>query len=203
MDLIERETHRARKGEPARIVAKMNSIVEPAVIRALYEASQAGVEIDLLVRGICCLRAGVPGMSDRIRVTSVVDRFLEHSRVFSFGAGDRAEVFIASADWMPRNFHRRIEVLAPVEDPVLRARLLDEVLGLGLRDNVKARRLMPDGTYVPVEAHGPELRSQTAQAEAVRRTSDPKSEPLIRHVAAPPEAPAPEAPRPPVAATGS
>ncbi|MEO6952197.1 MAG: polyphosphate kinase 1, partial [Polyangia bacterium] len=180
IELIERETARARKGEPARIIAKMNAVVEPAVIRALYEASQAGVDIDLLVRGICCLRAGVPGMSERIRVTSIVDRFLEHSRVFAFGAGDKADVYIASADWMPRNFHRRIEVLTPIEDPALKARLLDEVLGIALRDNVKARRLQPDGSYKLVETIGPEVRSQQVLADLARRANDPKSEPLIR-----------------------
>jgi polyphosphate kinase len=204
LELIDREAQRAKKGEPARIIAKMNAIVEPTVIRALYDASQAGVEIDLLVRGICCLRAGVPGLSDRIRVISIVDRFLEHSRVFAFGTGERTEVFIASADWMPRNFHRRIEVLAPVEDPPLKARLLEEVLGLGLRDNQKARRLQPDGTYLSVEQAGPEVRSQMVLIEGARRGSDPKSEPLIRHVAAPAaEAPAAEPPRAPVVAVGT
>ena len=204
LDLIEKEAQRAKKGEPARIIAKMNSIVEPTVIRALYDASQAGVEIDLLVRGICCLRAGVPGLSDRIRVTTIVDRFLEHSRVFAFGTGERTEVFIASADWMPRNFHRRIEVLAPIEEPALKARLLEEALGIGLRDNVKARRLQPDGTYLVVETNGPEVRSQYVLLDAARRGNDPKSEPLIRHVAAPAPEPAPaEPPRPVVAAVGS
>jgi polyphosphate kinase len=204
VELIERETQRAKKGEPARIIAKMNALVEPTVIRALYDASQAGVDVDLLVRGICCLRAGVPGLSERIRVISIVDRFLEHSRVFAFGAGERAEVFIASSDWMPRNFHRRIEVMAPVEDPALRTRLLEEVLGLGLRDNVKARQLMPDGSYKLVSAHGPEVRSQVVLLDAARRASDPsKNEPLIRHVAAPTvsEAPITEPPRPAVAAS--
>ena len=196
LELIERETARAKKGEPARIIAKMNAVVEPAVIRALYEASQAGVEIDLLVRGICCLRAGVPGMSERIRVTSIVDRFLEHSRVFAFGAGERAELYISSADWMPRNFHRRIEVLTPIEDPALKARLLDEVLGIALRDNVKARRLQPDGRYKVVETVGPEVRSQQVLADLARRANDPKSEPLIRHVAAPATPATPEPPRP-------
>src|SRR5688500_6055183 len=123
----------------------MNALVDPVLIRALYAASQAGVEIDLLVRGICCLRPGLPEVSERIRVTSVVDRFFEHSRAFAFGVGDRAQVYAASADWMPRNFLRRVEVMFPVEEPRAKQRVLEEVLGLGLRDNVKASRLRVDG----------------------------------------------------------
>jgi polyphosphate kinase len=196
IQLIEREAARARRGEPARIAAKMNALVDPTVIRALYGASCAGVEIDLVVRGICCLRPGVPGTSERIRVVSVVDRFLEHSRVFAFGAGADAEVYLSSADWMPRNFVRRIEVLCPVEDAALRARLLDEVLGAALADNVKARRLQSDGSYVPVGADGrAAFRSQAALLDGARRAAEGKrSEPLIRHVAAPAPAPTP-APR--------
>src|SRR5262249_24875876 len=152
IELIGREAARAKKGEPARIVAKMNALVDPDVIRALYEASNAGVDIDLLERGICCLRPGLAGVSERIRLLSVVDRFLEHSRVFAFGTGERTEVYMSSADWMPRNFHRRIEVMCPVEDPALRQRLLDEVLGTALRDNAKARRLLVDGGYVMADA---------------------------------------------------
>ncbi len=167
---IEREAERARLGEPARIVAKMNALVDPATIRALYAASQAGVEIDLIVRGICCLRPGVPGLSERIRVTSVVDRFLEQSRVFWFGVGERAEVWISSADWMPRNFVRRIEIMCPVEDPVSRRRLWDDVIGAALRDNVKSRRLQPDGSYLSVEAANPRVRSQAALLEGARIT---------------------------------
>jgi len=129
ISLIDREADLARKGEPARIAGKMNALVDPQVIQALYRASQAGVEVDLVVRGICCLRPGLPGVSDRIRVTSIVDRFLEHSRVRVFGVGDRREVYLSSADWMPRNFHRRVEVMCPVRDPQARARLLDEVVG--------------------------------------------------------------------------
>ncbi len=187
LELIDRETQRARRGEPARIIAKMNSLAEAQVIRALYAASQAGVEIDLLVRGICCLRPGVAGVSERIRVYSVVDRFLEHSRVFAFGAGTQTEVYLSSADWMSRNFHRRIEVMFPVEDPAIRARLLDEVLGVALKDNVKARQLLVDGNYVPVMANGvPPVRSQTLLLEAARRASELKaSDPMLRHVAAP------------------
>ena len=184
--LIQREADKARRGEPARILAKMNSLVDPTVIRALYAASQAGVEIDLLVRGICCLRPGVPGVSERIRVSSVVDRFLEHSRLFAFGAGPNPEVWMSSADWMPRNFLRRIEVMFPVEDPVIRQRLLDEVLGVALKDNVKARRLQVDGTYAPVGGEGTPLRSQAVLMDLARRTSqDPKPLEALRHATAP------------------
>src|SRR5262249_47003921 len=169
--LIQRETDQARKGEPAQIVAKMNALVDPVVIRALYAASQAGVDIHLLVRGICCLRPGVPAVSERIRVTSVVDRVLEHSRVFAFGVGARTEVYLSSADWMPRNFHRRVEVMFPVEDEAIRTRLLDEVLGAYAQDNVKARRLLVDGRYVPLEINGaPSFRSQLILLEAAKQS---------------------------------
>jgi polyphosphate kinase len=185
-ELIDREAARARAGEPARIIAKMNALVDPVVIRRLYAASQAGVEIDLLVRGICCLRPGVPGVSERIRVTSIVGRFLEHSRVFAFGAGDRAEVYLSSADWMPRNFIRRIEAMFPVEAPELRARLLNEVLGTALQDNVKAHRLMADGSYVRVPTTEPPVRSQMVLLEVARRAAQIRVvEPVIRHAAAP------------------
>jgi polyphosphate kinase len=198
LELIERETQRAKKGEPARIVGKMNALVDPVVIRALYGASQAGVEIDLLVRGICCLRPGVPGVSERIRVLSVVDRFLEHTRAFAFGAGANTDVFISSADWMPRNFHRRVEVLAPVEDPALKARVLDEVLGLGLKDNVKARQLTSDGNYLPIplQLDGQTVRSQAVLLELARRAGAGGPEPVLRHVASPVEK-APGLPAPP------
>jgi polyphosphate kinase len=186
IELIDREAARAARGEPARIVAKMNALVDPQTIRALYAASQAGVEIDLIVRGICCLRPGLPGVSERIRVTSVVDRFLEHSRVSAFGAGDRTEVYISSADWMPRNFVRRIEVMCPVQDATLRTRLLEEVLREGLRDNVKARRLSVDGSYAPIEAPptAPRVRSQMVLLESARRTAEVASPaPSLRPVA--------------------
>ncbi len=186
--LVQREAERARRGEPARIVAKMNSLVDVTTIRALYAASGAGVDVELLVRGICCLRPGVPGVSERIRVRSVVDRFLEHSRVFAFGVGEATEVYLSSADWMPRNFLRRIEVMVPVEDPALRTRLLEEVLGMGLRDNVKARQLLRDGTYVPVEAGGPPLRSQAVLQELARRPADAVARgTVLRRLAASPE----------------
>jgi polyphosphate kinase len=193
--LIQREADQARKGDPARIVAKMNALVDPDVIRALYAASQAGVEIQLLVRGICCLRPGVEGISDRIRVTNVVDRFLEHSRVFAFGVGDRTEVYLSSADWMPRNFQRRVEVMFPVEDTATRARLMDEVIGAFLRDNVKARQLVKDGRYLPVEATVPTFQSQLMLLEAARRPVESKGqEAVIRHAAAPQRATEPMRP---------
>jgi polyphosphate kinase len=172
--LITKQAERARRGEPARIVAKMNSLVDPSTIRALYAASQAGVDVDLAVRGICCLRAGVEKLSERIRVFSVVDRFLEHSRVFAFGPPNDCEVFIASADWMPRNFVRRIEIMCPIEDATLKARLLAEVLGMPLRDNVKSRMLQPDGSYQRVTRPGPTIRSQQALLEAARARPEPK-----------------------------
>jgi polyphosphate kinase len=189
-ELIDREAARARAGEPGRIVAKMNSLVDPRVIRRLYAASQAGVEIDLLVRGICCLRPGIAGVSERIRVTSIVDRFLEHSRLFAFGAGDRTEVYLASADWMPRNFIRRIEVMFPVEAPELRARLLADVLGTQLQDNLKAHRLMPDGTYARVPAAEPAVRSQMVLLDAAKRGAQARPiDAVLRHAAAPDVAP--------------
>jgi polyphosphate kinase len=177
--LIDRETDRAKKGEPARIVAKMNALSDPAAIRALYAASQAGVEIDLLIRGICCLRPGVPGVSERIRVTSLIDRFLEHERVFVFGAAERAEVFLSSGDWMARNFVRRVEVMCPVEDPILRTRILEEVVSIGLRDNTKARRLTADGHYVPIPVSGEPVRSQLLLLDLAKRIAQPAQ--VIRH----------------------
>jgi polyphosphate kinase len=166
IELIGREAEKARRGEPARIIAKMNSLVDAAVIRALYAASQAGVEVELLVRGICCLRPGVPGLSERIRVTSVVDRFLEHARAFVFGAGDDPECLLSSADWMPRNFHSRVEVMFPVEDRAIKARLVSEILGLPLQDRARARWLQPDGSYLRAEGGPGALRSQQALCEA-------------------------------------
>lgn len=152
LQLIERERANAEAGKPARIIVKMNALVEPSVIDALYRASQAGVNIDLAIRGICCLRPGLPGVSERIRVLSVVDKFLEHSRIFYFENAGNYEVWLGSADWMPRNFFRRIEVMFPIEDPRHKARIVEEILAVLLSDNVKARRLQADGTYVRVAA---------------------------------------------------
>ena len=150
MELIEEQTERARAGRPSRIFAKLNALVDYRVIEALYRASQAGVPIELIVRGICCLRPGLPGISENIRVTSIVDRFLEHSRLYVFSPDDEAKIYLSSADWMPRNFHRRVEVMFPIEAPELKQRILQEVIPTYLRDNQKARRLQPDGTYIRV-----------------------------------------------------
>jgi polyphosphate kinase len=146
IDLIEREAIAASEGRRAKIIAKMNSLVDGELIEALYYASQAGVEIDLIVRGICCLRPGVPGISDRIRVTSIVGRFLEHSRVFFFANGGNEEYYFGSSDWMPRNLDRRVEAVAAVDDSELRGRLCS-LLTLCLADNRLAWDLASDGTY--------------------------------------------------------
>jgi polyphosphate kinase len=145
--LIQRETDHCRAGRPSRIVAKMNALVDPQIIVALYEASQAGVQIDLIVRGICCLRPGVEGVSENIRVTSIVGRFLEHSRVFYFHNSGQEEVFIGSADWMPRNLDRRVEAVVPIEDEAI-VKDLQELLGIMLADNRQAWDLQPDGRYL-------------------------------------------------------
>ena len=146
--LIRREMEHAAAGRPAHIVAKMNSLLEPSVIEALYQASKAGVEIDLIIRGLSILRPGVKGLSERIRVRSIVGRFLEHSRIFHFANGGDDEIYIGSADWMPRNLFERCEVVFPVRDPVAKARLHDEILPAYLADTVKARMQQPDGSYV-------------------------------------------------------
>jgi polyphosphate kinase len=146
--LIRREQEHAQAGRPAHIVAKMNALLEPSVIEALYQASQAGVQIDLIIRGLSILRPGVKGLSENIRVRSVVGRFLEHSRIFHFANGDDAEIYLGSADWMPRNLFERCEVVFPVRDPAARARIHDEILPAYLADTLKARLQQPDGTYL-------------------------------------------------------
>ena len=186
--LIEREERNARQGRAARIIVKMNALVEPSVIDALYRASQGGVAIELVVRGICCLRPGLPGVSETIRVTSIVDKYLEHSRIFYFENSGNPEVFLASADWMPRNFWRRIETLFPIEDASLQARIVGDILQPILHDTVKVRELLPDGTYrrrTPGEGEAP-LRSQVAlqnlAREAARESTDvrPPFVPIVR-----------------------
>jgi polyphosphate kinase len=160
LNLIDREADHARQGRPAAIVAKMNALLDRATIEALYAASRAGVEIDLIIRGMCALRPGVKGLSDRIRVRSIVGRFLEHSRIFSFANGGQVEVHCGSADWMPRNLFERCEVAFPVDAPELSSRLRDEILGSYLKDNIKARLLQPDGSYVRASRSGPHFVAQ-------------------------------------------
>ena len=163
---IRRETDHARAGRPARIIAKMNGLVDRLLIEELYGASESGVTIDLIVRGICCLRPGVPGLSSRIRVISIVDRYLEHARIFYFENAGSAEYLLASADWMPRNLDRRVEIAFPVLDPSLQLRVR-EILDIQLADTVKARRLRPDGSSERIPAAGGRaLRSQQRLYEA-------------------------------------
>jgi polyphosphate kinase len=172
--LIDRERSNAEAGKPARIIAKMNSLVDPHAIVALVAASRAGVRIDLIIRGICCLRPGVPGVSENIRVISIVDKFLEHSRISYFQNDDKPEVFLSSADWMPRNFRRRVEILFPIEDPRLQNRIIDGILGVALIDNVKARELQSDGTYHRVPPPKPgeaTIRSQVEFQNLARELS--------------------------------
>ncbi len=155
--MIAREIENASMGRPARIVAKVNSLIDEGIIKRLYEASQAGVKIDLVVRGMCSLRAGVPGLSERISVRSIVGRYLEHHRIFYFENGGLPEVYLSSADWMPRNLDRRVETAFPVEQEDLKRRLID-LLEVCLKDNVKARVMLPDGSYEPsTPAEGEEL----------------------------------------------
>ena len=156
--LINRETAHAKAGRPGRIIAKVNSLTDVAIVRALYNASQAGVSIDLIVRGICALRPGLENVSSNIRVRSIVGRFLEHSRIFYFGNNGKDEVYIGSADWMYRNLSRRVEVVVPIKDPALRSHLKDVVLDSYLKDNVNARELRMDGTYVRVKASDAEKK---------------------------------------------
>jgi polyphosphate kinase len=170
--LIERERDHARAGKPARIIAKLNSLVDEEIIEKLYEASCAGVKIDLIVRGICCLRPRVPSLSDKIRVISIVGRFLEHSRVYYFENAGQPDIYLSSADWMPRNFLRRVEVAFPIDAPELRAEMTNDILPAFLSDWVKARELQPDGSYVRLqpEKDGPRSQAQLYFRERSRQT---------------------------------
>jgi len=175
LKLIAREAAHAKAGRPAAIVAKMNALLDRATIEALYEASKAGVEIDLIVRGICALRPGVKGLSEHIRVRSIVGRFLEHSRIFSFTNGGQPEIFCGSADWMPRNLFDRCEVLFPVVDPALAERLREEILGSYLKDNVKARVLQSDGRYLRASRNGEAFSAQEHLMQlSLTERSDPQ-----------------------------
>src|SRR5579862_5738668 len=166
--LIDREADHARMGKPARIIAKMNALLDKNIVQALYRASQAGVEIDLIVRGICALRPGVRGVSDRIRVRSIVGRFLEHSRIYYFANGGDEEIYIGSADLMPRNLFERVEVLVPLRDEMLRQRVRHEILDAYLADNRKARILLRDATYIRAwqSMHGKRNRKPPSGAAA-------------------------------------
>jgi len=158
--LIDRERDHALNGKPAHIIAKLNSVVDETLIAALYEASCAGVHIDLIVRGICCLRPGIPGVSENIRVISIVGRFLEHSRIFYFANNGHPALYLGSADWMPRNLYRRVEISFPIESPALRRDLIRDILPAYLNDRVKARELQPDGSYIRLKPKPGEEHSQ-------------------------------------------
>jgi polyphosphate kinase len=161
LDLIAREAEHARRGKPAAIIAKVNGLLDRAAVEALYEASNAGVQIDLIVRGMCSLRPGIKGLSENIRVRSIVGRFLEHSRIFSFENAGAPEIFCGSADLMSRNLHERCEVVFPVIDPDLHKRLRTEILGSYLADTRKARLLQPEGHYIRASHKGDGFSAQT------------------------------------------
>ena len=165
LSLINRETRYASEGKNARIIAKINSLCDKDIIMALYEASMAGVKIDLIIRGICCLKTGIPGVSDNITVRSIVGRFLEHSRIFYFENAGNHELYCGSADWMPRNLERRVEILFPIEEPDLKERVY-HILDTMLRDTLKARVMDDDGSYSRIDKRGKELIS--CQAEFCR-----------------------------------
>ncbi len=175
LGLIRREQEHAQAGRPAHIVAKMNALLEPSVIEALYQASQAGVEIDLIVRGLCTLRPGVKGLSERIRVRSIVGRFLEHSRIFHFANGGDDEIYLGSADWMPRNLFERCEVVFPVRDAAALARIHDEILPAYLADTLKARLQQPDGNYLRASKLLKEAKPFSAQ-EFLMQLAEGKAE---------------------------
>lgn len=188
MHLIERETQHAKAGEPARIIAKMNSLCDKEIIAALYEASAAGVQIDLIIRGICCLKTGIARISENIRVRSIVGNFLEHARIFYFQNGGDEEFYMASADWMPRNLDKRVEILFPVESQELREQVR-HILQIQLEDNVKAHVLQPDGTYEKIDKRGKQLLcAQDYFCEEAVRTAQVESEVQKSHVFVPAEA---------------
>ena len=189
LEMIESETRRRQQGQKGLLVAKLNSLVDPQIIDALYAASQAGVSVRLNVRGICCLRPGVPGLSENIEVISIVDRFLEHARILYFFHGGDERVFISSADWMPRNLDSRVELLIPVEDVAARRRLIS-ILDTYFRDTLKSRRLLPDGTYERVKPRGRKKPQGSQEAlyrearEALQRAKQSRTTTFEPHRAA-------------------
>ncbi len=187
LTMIRRETEHARSGEPARIIAKMNSLCDEELIAALYEASAAGVEIDLIVRGICCLKVGIPGISDHISVRSIVGTFLEHSRIYYFLNGGQEEIYLSSADWMPRNLDRRVEILFPIENENLKKETF-HVLEIQLQDTIKAQMKQPDGTYEHIDRRGkPALCSQEYFMEYAKNLNKPQDVPVHDRVFVPAE----------------
>ncbi len=187
LDMIQRETAYAKNGEPAHIIAKMNSLCDPELIAALYEASAAGVRIELIVRGICSLQVGIPGVSENILVRSIVGSFLEHSRIYYFLNGGQEEVYLASADWMPRNLDRRVEILFPIENEQLKKEVV-HVLKIQLLDTLKAQIKQPDGTYEKIDRRGKQaLSSQEYFAEYARRQNTSKEDPVHDRVFIPAE----------------
>lgn len=179
MKLIAREMKHAREGKPARIVAKMNSLCDEGIIAALYEASAAGVEIDLIVRGICCLKVGIPGVSENIHVRSIVGNFLEHSRIFYFLNDGEEELYMGSADWMPRNLDRRVEILFPVLDDRIKEKV-KHILKVELSDNMKAHLLQPDGNYEKIDKRGKVLLSSQMQFCKEALEAAPKADNIYR-----------------------
>jgi len=185
--MIRRETEHAKNGEPAHIMAKMNSLCDQELIAALYEASAAGVKIELVVRGICCLKVGIPGISENIEVRSLVGNFLEHSRIYYFLNGGQEEVYLSSADWMPRNLDRRVEILFPVENEHLKQEVI-HVLEIQLRDTLKAQIKQSDGTYSKVDRRGKEaLCAQDYFMEYAKKLAKPEEETANNRVFIPAE----------------
>jgi polyphosphate kinase len=166
--LVERETEHAKNGKPSKIIAKMNSLVDKKLMIALYKASQAGVKVELIVRGICCLKPGIKGLSDNITVRSLVGRYLEHSRIYYFLNGGQDDIYISSADWMYRNLDKRVETMTVIEDSMIKKEL-KEMLELYIRDNVKSRALLPDGSYTKVEAVGRTVNAQEEMIELCKK----------------------------------
>ncbi len=185
--LIRMEEEAALKGQPARIVAKMNSLCDKEIIAALYKAAAAGVKIDLIIRGICCLKTGIPGISENITVRSLVGNFLEHARIFYFYSNGSEEVYMGSADWMPRNLDKRVEIVFPVEDPAVKAEVM-HILQVQLEDNVKAHILQPDGTYTKVDKRGKNLIcAQDLFCKEAREKAMPPKEKAVSRVFIPAE----------------